>query len=67
MRLLNRSYILQFKSSPDPKESGYEVNYLQAGKLTFDAFPDHLPKRDALDPQYIVDHHLSIVKSGLLA
>lgn len=56
MRFLNRSYILQYKSSPDPRQSGYEVDYLQSGKLTFDTFPDHLSKLDALDPQYGMNH-----------
>lgn len=60
MRLLNRGYILQYKPSPDPRESGYEVDYLQSGKLTFDTFPDHLFKRDALNPQYAIDHHRSV-------
>ncbi|GBG16012.1 ATPase [Novimethylophilus kurashikiensis] len=55
MKLSNLNYILQYKFSPDPKKSGYEVNYLQSGKLTFDTFPDHLPKHDALSPQYAFD------------
>lgn len=67
MRLSNRSYILQYKSSLDPRESGYEVNYLQSGKLTFDTFPDHLPKHDALDPQCAIDHYRLISTETALA
>lgn len=51
MRLLNRSYILRYNASPDPRKAGYEVDYQQAGKLTFDLFPAHLPKHEALNPE----------------